>query len=209
MNRRRVRIRLAAAVATAAALLPAASAQAGLLAQAAVNCDDQQLAQVFMPWADIANYTLAPGGAAETGAGWTASGDAAIVPGNEPWNVHAPEDAASLQLGAGSTATTDPICVGIEHPTLRFFARSQSTGLLSSLRVDVLFVGPLGLELSLPIGAVLPTLGQWTPTLPYVVVANLLPLLPGERTPVAFRFTPMGSGTWQIDDVYVDPYGRR
>ena len=35
-----------------------------------------------------------------------------------------------------------------------------------------------------------------------------LPLLPGERTPVAFRFTPQGKGTWSIDDVYVDPHAR-
>ena len=40
-----------------------------------------------------------------------------------------------------------------------------------------------------------------------LVVANLLPLLPGEHTPVAFRFTALG-GDWSIDDVYVDPYSR-
>ena len=33
---------------------------------------------------------------------------------------------------------------------------------------------------------------------------SLLPLLPGDRTPVAFQFTPL-LGDWQIDDVYVDP----
>jgi hypothetical protein len=37
------------------------------------------------------------------------------------------------------------------------------------------------------------------------LVVNLLPLLPGEQTPVRFRFTPQGSANWQIDDVYVDP----
>jgi hypothetical protein len=46
---------------------------------------------------------------------------------------------------------------------------------------------------------------KWTPTLPLPVIANLLPLLPGDLTPVRFRFTPVG-GAWQIDDVYVDPY---
>jgi hypothetical protein len=34
---------------------------------------------------------------------------------------------------------------------------------------------------------------------------NLLPLLPGNYTPVEFRFTPQG-GSWQLDDVYVDPH---
>jgi hypothetical protein len=28
-------------------------------------------------------------------------------------------------------------------------------------------------------------------------------------TPVQFRFTPVGGGTWQIDDVYVDPWRYR
>jgi hypothetical protein len=48
--------------------------------------------------------------------------------------------------------------------------------------------------------------GKWQPTLPFPVLASLLPLLPGEMTPVQFRFTPVGGGTWQIDDVYVDPW---
>ena len=38
------------------------------------------------------------------------------------------------------------------------------------------------------------------------VVANLLPLL-DQGTPVAFRFTALG-GSFQIDDLYVDPWGR-
>ena len=41
------------------------------------------------------------------------------------------------------------------------------------------------------------------------VLASLLPLLPGEYTPVAFRFTSMLGGNWSIDDIQVDPYGRR
>ena len=40
------------------------------------------------------------------------------------------------------------------------------------------------------------------------VLANLLPLLPGAHTPVAFRFTPLLGGEWSIDDVYVDPFQR-
>jgi hypothetical protein len=54
-----------------------------------------------------------------------------------------------------------------------------------------------------PVGVVLGN-GQWKATSPMLIVANLLPLLPGDRTPVAFQFTPL-LGDWQIDDVYVDP----
>jgi len=54
---------------------------------------------------------------------------------------------------------------------------------------------------------VLPS-GEWKPTPRYLVVANLLPLLPRNLTPVAFRFRAVGGGTWWVDDVYVDPMRR-
>jgi hypothetical protein len=104
------------------------------------------------------------------------------------------------------------MCVGLEHPTLRFFARrsgSATSSALSSLRVDVRFEDAAGDVATLTIGVVPASLhAAWGPTLPMPVVANLLPLLPGERTPVAFRFTPQGPGSWLVDDVYVDPYRR-
>jgi hypothetical protein len=46
------------------------------------------------------------------------------------------------------------------------------------------------------------------PSLPMLMVANLLPLLPGAHTPVALRFVPQGGGSWLVDDVSVDPYKR-
>ena len=42
----------------------------------------------------------------------------------------------SLLLPAGSSATTPPVCVGLNEPTLRYFARKNS-GLLSTLTVSV------------------------------------------------------------------------
>jgi hypothetical protein len=54
-------------------------------------------------------------------------------------------------------------------------------------------------------GAAAWSLGQWKPGPKLLVVANLLPLLPGEHTPVRFRVTSIGTGTWSVDDFYVDP----
>jgi hypothetical protein len=202
-------VALAATVAGMALLAP--SANAGVLVADAGNCADQSVAQVFRPWLDPMNYTVVPGGTLEGGAaGWTLNG-ASVVSGNEPWEVHGDGESRSLKIPAGKTATTDTVCVGLEHPTLRFFAKSSGTSLLGSvvtaLTVEVVFEDARGHELSLPIGAVLPN-SQWSPTLPYPVVANLLPLLPGERTPVRFRFRAAGGSNWQIDDVYVDPHSR-
>jgi hypothetical protein len=204
--------RFVAVVAALAGLaLSASSAQAGVLVSSATDCADQSTAQVFRPWLDPMDYTVVPHGTLEDGAaGWTLNG-ASVVSGNEPWQVHAAGDGKSLRIPAGKSATTDSICVGLEHPTLRFFARSTGGSLLGSLvtalTVEVLFEDNAGNVHSLPIGAVLPD-SRWTPTLPYPVVANLLPLLPGERTAVRFRFSAVGGSAWQIDDVYVDPHSR-
>ena len=194
---------VALAAAGAATLAVAAPAQAGLLVQSATDCDSPTSARVFQRWLDPFQYVPAPGGNAESAAGWTLKGGARIVAGNEPWNVGGSGHSSSLLLPAGSSATTGVMCVGIGHPTMRFFAKRNS-GLLSTMAVEVLFEGLGGTLKSLPIGVVLGGT-KWQPTLPYPVIASLLPLLPGQQTPVAFRFTPV-LGSWQIDDVYVDPW---
>ena len=194
-----------AALSIGALFAAAAPAQAGLLVQSASPCATPQLSQPFTPWLDYAQYTLAPGGRAESEAGWDLEGGASIVPGNEPWNVMDAADASSLKLTAGSKATTDAMCVGIDHPTLRFFSRSTGTGLLSSLSVNVLLEDHLGLITKLPVAVQLPH-SQWSPGSASVILGSLLPLLPGEMTPVAFEFRPNGPGTWYVDDVLVDPF---
>ena len=200
--------RIATILAGSAALFVASAspAQAGLLVSSATGCDDASTSRVFLPWLDVANYFLAPGGDFESGAsGWALNGDSSVVDGNEPWNVTG-GGTSSLRIPAGGSATSPAVCVGIEHPTIRFFAKSSGASLLSALRVDVLFEDAFGNVRSLTIGR--ETRGGWDVTPAYLVVANLLPLLPGEHTAVAFRFTPEGTGSWQIDDVHVDPYGK-
>lgn len=203
--RRLVRVVQLSLIAGLAALAVPGAANAGILTQSAGDCGTPVLSQPFLPWTDVMHYMPAPGATAESTAGWNLSGGAAITDGNEPWNVADDNGSSHLSLPAGSSATTDTTCVGIEYPTIRFFARSQGTGLLSSLRVDVTFETSLGLTATLPIGLVTPS-SSWHVTPAYLVVANLLPLLPGDLTPVRFTFTPQGSGTWSVDDVFVDPY---
>lgn len=189
--------------------LPVASAHAGLLVKTTTACTSQPLSQPFLRWADPLSYTPAPNGGLEAGsADWTLS-KASVVSGNESFYVRGPRDSKSLYLPAGSTATTRAMCVGLSHLVTRFFVKSKDTTLLSlsRLQVEVLFEDAGGNVRSLVIGAATPS-SKWAPTLPMLVVANLLPLLPGQNTPVAFRFTPKGKGSWWIDDVYVDPHRR-
>lgn len=201
-------LRLVAALGAAFALIGADRADAGVLAASATDCDAQVLEQPFVPWADPADYTLLQDGSFGAGAhAWELSSGASVVAENEPFRVHGDHRAASVRLEPDSSATSPALCVGIEHPTLRFFARNDGP-VTGTLQVEALFEDALGNVQSVDLGLVSGH-STWAPTLPLPVVANLLPLLPDERTPVAFRFSvPQSSGAWLIDDVYVDPYSK-
>lgn len=203
----RIRLRtifLAASLAVVALGVGASSASAGLLVESARNCPTPVLGKPFAPWNDQADYQLAPGGSFEAGApAWRLTGGASVVSGNEPWKVNGSGDSRSLQLPPGATATSPVMCVGLEHPTLRLFAKNNRA-LLSTMTVDVIFETSLGLTASLPVGVLLPN-GNWKPSPRFLVVANLLPLLPGQHTPVQFRLRSVLLGTWSVDDFYVDP----
>jgi len=191
-----------AAVASSCAL--AAPAHAGVLTTSATDCDDSALTQPFGSFGDNAQYKLV--GSFEDGtAGWSLHNGARVVAGNETRYVGASDDSQSLLLPSGSSATTPPVCVGLDEPTLRFFTRKNS-GLLSTMAVTVSVQTSLGVWVTLPIGVDLG--GSWHPSLQMLVVGNLLPLLPGDRTAVKFTFAPLLGGSWQVDDVYVDPFHR-
>jgi hypothetical protein len=163
-------------------------------ALARADCDAQSLDRTFLPWLDAAWYEAAPDGGLEAGgAGWALAGGAAISEGNNPYLP----GASSLSLPAGASATTPPVCVDVAHPTIRFFGRGGS--LLNPLVVSVLFTDPLGLEHELPVGLMLGT-NSWTPSPVLAVVGNLL------SSQVRFRLRSTGS--WRIDDVFVDPYSK-
>jgi hypothetical protein len=203
MNGLMRRALLAAITAMAMTGAVAAPASAGILTAPATDCGDESLSTPFAGFGDQANYKIVPGGSFEGSlTNWTLSGGAKVVSGNEPWKVGGSGHGKSVVLPAGSKVVTAPTCVGLAEPTLRFFAK-KNRGLLSTLAVSVYVKTSLGLVVPVPIGVVLGN-GQWKATPKLLIVANLLPLLPGDRTPVAFQFTPV-LGDWQIDDVYVDP----
>jgi hypothetical protein len=190
--------------------MSATPASAGLLVSTAHDCADNTLTQPFAGFGDRANYAKLPGGSFEANSpGWSLTGRAKIVSGNERWNVNAKSDSRSLSLPAGATATSPVMCVGLGEPTLRYFSKSSSLlGLTGLMTVEVLTETSLGVVVAVPL---LPSLltNAWSPgLLPTPIVANLLPLLSNEKTAVAFRFRAV-LGSWGVDDVYVDPYRSR
>jgi hypothetical protein len=203
MNRSRLRraaLGAAAALSASAALSSPASA-AGLV-KTTTDCGTPELAQPFAPWGDAHHYKLVDGGDFESGAaGWQLRGGARVVAGNAPSHVNGAGDAFSLSRPAGSSATSAPVCVSRDEPTMRFFA-ARNSGLLSTLAVAVQIQLLTGTWVTLPIG--LDAGGGWNPSPTMGVLANLLPPW-GEQTAVRFVFTPLLGGNWQIDDVFVDP----
>jgi hypothetical protein len=198
-----------AGVVIAALAASATPASAGVLVSTARSCSQNVMSQPFSGFGDRAYYTSVPGGSFESGApAWTLSGGAKIVSGNEPWRVGGSSQSRSLSLPPGATATSPAMCVGIGEPTLRYFAKSSSLlGLTGAMTVEVLTETSLGLVVPVPLLPGVLT-NSWKASLPTPVIANLLPLLPGEKTAVAFRFHAV-TGTWGLDDVYVDPYKTR
>ena len=211
MHRKIGRTVAAAIIATIASTAFASTANAGLLTASAASCDDGPITQPFRQFGDAANYKLLPGGSFEAGtAAWQLSGGAKIVSGNETYKVGGATHSRSLSLPSGSAAVSPFTCVGLGDPTLRLFAKRNSAllGLVSTLNVQIQVQTSLGLSVWLP---VLPgDLGgsSWHKTAQMPLIANILPLSASDKTPVRFRFSPL-LGSWQIDDVYVDPFRSR
>jgi hypothetical protein len=173
-------------------------------AAAQAECPSQPAAQVFMPWGDPGWYASVPDGGMETRLGaWSLRDSAKFLNGNEPYFVRAPADAWSLSLPSGASATSAPTCVSLGHPTLRLFARSGNpTG--GTLRIGVEFTDLTGARRTQQI-AMLAADGSWAPTPPIAIFANAVSLLIPQQ--VRFHFTA-DDAKWQVDDVYVDPYGK-
>ncbi len=165
----------------------------------------------FLQWLDPLPYTLLPGGDFESGAaGWKLTGGARVVDGNEPFALTRKSDSHSLLLPQGSSATSPTMCMGLLLPVVRYV--STGGNLLSFMRVEAVYKDPTGRERSidlLPPG--LPS-KSWAPSLPALQLMGLLNVLTldGLTSDIALRFTPkgtlLGSGTWRVDDIYVDPW---
>jgi hypothetical protein len=191
----------AAATAFAATALFAAPASAAP-AVVAAGCPDVPTVQPFAPWQDVSDYLLAPDGDLEAGGStWLLEDGARVVEGNSPFQVGGPADHQALELPAGASATTAPMCITQEHKTMRFFGRSTRNG---ALKVEALYTKRNGKQKSVTLGAVRGD-DTWAPS-------EVLPMRVNELADddnglsVSLRFESKGNSTWTIDDVYVDPY---
>jgi hypothetical protein len=167
------------------------------------------LSKTFLPFGDAGLYTPVANAGLENGsAGWTLTGGAAVVGGNDPWFVTGnSSDSHALNLPMGATATTATFCVDKTYTHIRLLARN--TGLLTSSQLKVEILSYSG--------------GKWTAAKGFTqksettnwVVSESVPIqvlakaAPDATIPIAFRFSVVGlHAGFQIDDVYVDPWAR-
>lgn len=188
----------------AIALLALASAVAGGLAapgRAALGiaCPDPTT-KAFSRWGDTASYSFVPNGGFESAAsGWTVTGSAAVVSGNERFYLHGLFDDSALRLPAGSSATSPQMCIGLLSSKMRFVVGGAAGG---TLRVEVLYRGIVSNLLGARDGGTVSTDGTWQPSPGIAMAGGLVPV---GTTSVQFRFVST-SGAPLLDDVYLDPY---
>lgn len=203
----RLAIALLATVAATAAGTTAAPARAGLTCGVAAE-------QVFLRWLDATPYRLATSGSFESPDGWTLSGGASVVPGNEPFFLNSRQDKHSLSLPPGSSATSPWTCASVDGLVARLLAVSGGSP-LATLQVDLLYKTARGKTRTIGLSAIPAALhGSWAPTAPILIAPGTILSDAADfdlgTTEVAFRFRPssglLTSATWRIDDLYVDPW---
>jgi hypothetical protein len=202
----RSRVRAATLVASLA-FLGLLAVPGGALASNSIlaTCQTPQVSTPFSQWGDNNDYFLAPGGSFEGTAdqvGWTLS-NASLTSGNEPFQVNDGGDSQSLIIAGGGSATSPFFCVDNTMSSLRFFAQQVSAG--GGLRVTALVQTSDGVA-AVPLARLLDgSTPTWAAADP--IAADSSGLADGQTLNVALQFTVRSSSaSWQIDDVYVDPY---
>lgn len=190
--------------AVAAATIITSFGLVGLADTAAAGpCEARNTSAAFAPWGDQNQYFLANGGNFETGATpWTTWGSARSTLGQNPFGFAGP-GSRSLRLTGWSGAQSPAICVFANEESLRFAYKAPFAGATMEVYVEV--SGPDG----------------YAATTTYVTSANrrwdVTPIidLPNLRDAngqqwVTITLTPLdGWGSWQVDDVMIDPWVAR
>jgi hypothetical protein len=194
MIKRAVLILVAAAV---AAIVAVPSGKAALFCNGSL--------QPFAQFGDQNHYFAFSNNGFESGAvGWNLA-NAFVSGGNEPWAVNGGGN-ASLTIGPGGSAYGPKVCAALNAPGWRMFAHSN--GANGPLQAQVIFYGLLGNVTGIlnftsfnPSGY-----STWQPS-GDVPSALALPIF---TYAAQLRLTSTAtSGTWQVDDVFVDPFGMR
>lgn len=198
-----MRLRISIVLVLVLAATASAAARAGDSSPWAAPCTNQVVASPFTRWQDDQSYTLVPGGGFEAAGAWSLAGGATIVGGNEPFFAHAAGEHQALMLPPGGAATSKPMCVSLQHPTIRMFVRNLGPK-FSFFRLQAIYKDATGMLQTVEFAKLAATPRWWpSPAIAYLVNVDV-PLDGDGTTAVAFRFVGL-TGVTLVDDVYVDP----
>jgi hypothetical protein len=231
MNKPRSLLALAGCTAGLAILAPAALAQEPLAPDSPIQADEGQvlpesvqpetsmageqtctsplLSNPLTAFKDRRSYFLAPAANFEDPSlpGWELSGGAAVTA--DPSNVAVIGDSqtSSLSLPPGSSATSPEMCVDLDYPTFRFFATQLAADTDSALAVDVIYPALTRNNVREAKRFHLKAKDSWKLSDDIQLEPQRLGKKWGWRR-VALRFRNVSGkkpGTFQVDDVLVDP----
>jgi hypothetical protein len=151
-----------------------------------------------------AYYGFSNNGFESGSGGWTVRG-ASVVLGNEPWYVNG-TGKSSLSLPPGASVASPLVCINLLNPYWRMFVRSN--GANGPLHAQVVFYGLTGNITGIVnfVDFSSRNYGTWQPS-GKVLSALALPLL--TRSAQLRLTSGATSGSWQVDDVFVDPWASR
>ena len=169
-----------------------------------LNNDCGAASQPFAQFGDYRSYTFGANGGLEAGAtGWSLSG-ARVVSGNESYYVHSSSDRFSLSLPDGSSGLSPQMCMGTTSTVLRFFMKRNTAS--GSLRVQVVLRNVLGSVIGVLDWTTTSGSTSWAPGPAVLNLDSLLGLV--GVSSIQLNLTAQG-GSFQVDDMYVDPWASR
>jgi len=208
---------IAVAFATTALSVPAGAARAATTPSAnvpattvtvttqsaIVSCVARPTSAYFARWGDINQYFLAPGGEFQVAGThpWSGSGGAATVAGGDPWDVTGAAHPSAANIPPGGTEKSPSFCVTPNENTLRFFYHSPGVP-GSVLKVTINATSGLG------VASTTAAISGSTPAWGVTNVVKLPAIYdPSGQEYVTITFsTANAPGSWQVDNVMVDPF---
>jgi hypothetical protein len=191
--------RLAALTVTAMFALPAFAF--------ASSCPAQATTTPFTQWGDTGSYFPLAGANFESplwADGWLVAGAQRTL-GNEPFYVGGSSDSHSLTIDGGGIAVSPTFCIDNSMPYFRFFAHALGANGDLQVRLLVQPARPFSIPTSQAVDLTAGSMANWGPTA-QLNLAGGMTVAQGQSEVGRLVFDVAGRGSWQIDDIYVDPY---
>jgi len=174
---------------------------------ASATCGYGTSSPVFLPWLDVASYSLAPEGDFSDVSGWQLD-HTSLAADHDPWTP----GSVSLRIPGNGQATSPAMCVDLSNPTIRLFVDNQAKA-NTDLKVSVLYENLQGNVTTLTLAKLRTTSSGWQPSITIPIGVNVASVgTASGYAAVAFVFKPEGLAAgqyWAIDNLYVDPFRSR